>query len=334
MTREGTYSTKADHIKPLIALPGEAGYAAALRLEYQGLSKYESLYTTGLIELAAQAADGRLHTSYQQVGTDTGRFSSAFPNISNIPDKAKVGGMPSVRAAFVAPDEWVCVARDLSQAELRQLAHFSQDPKLLKAYRSDEDIHAMTMAKLGIERTPAKVTNFSCIYRISARALAVKLTFFTGRRYESWEAQELIDGFFGLYDRVSAYHAKAIRVAEERGYARTIGGFRMPLPASEWQSRRHFTENRAINYPIQGSVATMLKRCLVTLYREWSDSGVLGERVLIQGQTYDSINVLARTDFAEQANDDMRRVMEGCAPELTVPLRSDGGIGRSWAEAK
>lgn len=572
------YSTKAEHIKPFVGLAGEAGYAARLRLEYQGLSKYAELYTTGLISLADQWEDLRLHTSYLQHGTDTQRFSSSFPNIANIPRDGRKVDVPAVREAFVAPEGWVCISRDFSQAELRVLAHYSQDPLLLKVYRENGDIHSLTVQALGIERPEAKITNFcqdpdtrvlcadltwkksgdvavgdrlvgfdetlgrharyretvveatktlrrtcytvhtthgsmtasaehqwvvraggrhwartdelragdklafmvkpwdvdasrdggwlagmfdgeghlgargqlgvaqnpgpilerlrnelakrdlgfsenvnrapgrctqlqlrgdgaalravgmlrpermlassarlwlgrrachphatpclvlavepageravvatqttertlitegflthnSCIYRITAPSLAVKLTFFTGKRYTPTQAQAIIDSYYSRYPRVGWYHEKAISYAKQHGYAKTLTGFRAPL--TEWEGRlRHYTENRAINYPIQGSVGGILKRALVALYREWSAAGVLGlpgakgVRVAIQAQTYDSINVIARADFAEEANATMQRVMEGAAPELTVPLKTDGGVGPNWAAAK
>lgn len=339
-TRDGRgYSTKAEHIKPYVGLEGNAGLAALLRLEYQGLSKYADLYTTGLIALADQWADGYLHTSYLQHGTDTQRFSSSFPNIANIPRDGRKVDVPAVREAFVAPDGWVCICRDYSQAELRVLTHYSRDPLLLDIYRANGDIHQATMDALGIERPEAKITNFSCIYRITARTLALKLTFFTGRRWTEAEAQAIIDGYYERYRRVAVYHDAAVAYAEKHGYARTLTGFRAPL--TEWQGRaRHSTENRAINYPIQGSVGGIIKRALNALRREWEGAGVLGlpgdarARVAIQAQTYDSINVLARTDFAEEANETMRRIMEASAPELIVPLVTDGGVGPNWAKAK
>lgn len=338
-TASGLPSTKADHLRPLVALPGNPGHAAALRCEYQALVKYADLYTTGMLDTAAQYADGRLHTSYAQAGTNTGRFSSSQPNISNIPTAVKASqyGIPPVRAGFVAPPGWKVVIRDISQAELRVLAHLSQDPVLLRVYADGGDVHGELMAELGItDRVLAKTTNFSCIYRIGPRSLAVKLTVATGRRFTSAQAGAFIDAFHARFARVRDYHARAIAVAERRGYARSLGGFRMPLPPEEWAARRHYTENRAINYPIQGTVGTILKRALVALHARWRDAGVLGSRVYIQGQTYDEIIVLARDDFSEQASADMRDVMESdvVRAPLSVRLVTGGGAGSSWQEAK
>jgi DNA polymerase I-like protein with 3'-5' exonuclease and polymerase domains len=341
-----TLSCKSDHVKPLLGLPGLGGQLAKLRLEYQALSKYAALYTTGMVDIAAQYDDGRLHTSYVMTGTATGRYSSSQPNVSNVPNahKAAEHGVPAVRAAFVAPPGWRVVIRDIGQAELRVLCHHSRDPVLERVYRDCGDVHAELMTELGIvDRVLAKTTNFSCVYRIGARSLAVKLTVATGRRYTVGEAQACIDAFHARFARVRWYHDAAIESARTRGYARSIGGFRMPLPESEWAARRHYAENRAINYPIQGSVGTLLKRMLVALHDKWRGEGVLAGfggtsdgRVQIQGQTYDEVIVLARADFAEQADADMRAVMESptISAPLRVPLVSSGGIGNNWQAAK
>lgn len=329
VTKGKQLSTSAADIKPLCALPGDAGEAARLRMQYQALSKYADLYTTTLVEMAAQWGDGRLHTDYKQTGTDTSRYSSSFPNISNLPRVPKAEGVPDIRAHFVARPGWRIVQRDYSQGELRLAAHYSGDPSMLRIYREAGDIHAETMSAVGVDRHDAKTLNFSTLYDISAPSLAAKIAFGTGKPCSTREAQERLDGWLAKYHRIPVYQDAAERFARANGYAKNLYGFRMRL--TDWSRKTAgYSRRRAINYPIQGTLGGMMKQALVRCFAKWTREGVLGERVVVQGQTYDSMYVEAREDFVEQAAEDMRVIMESVIV-LKVPVTTDLKIGGSWA---
>lgn len=329
LTKKKQLSTKAEAIKPLMALAGPAGQAARLRAQYQALSKYADLYTSTLVDLASQWGDGRLHTDYKQTGTDTSRYSSSFPNISNLPRNPKAEGVPDIRAYFVGREEWKIVQRDYSQGELRLAAHYSQDPSMLRIYREDGDIHAETMAGAGVDRPNAKIMNFSNIYDISAKSLAAKIAFATGQPCSVEEAADRQERFFDKYARIKVYQDAAERYARNHGYARNMFGFRMRI--TDWSGKgRGYSRRKAINYPIQGTLGGMMKLALIGVYDLWEEQGVLNERVAIQGQTYDSMYVEARPDFVEQAGEDMRVIMENVI-KLSVPVKTDLKIGASWS---
>lgn len=341
------HSVAEEDIRRFTALPGPAGEAARLRLRYQALRKYSTTYTTALTNLAAQSGDGRLHSTFRQDGTPTSRFSSSAPNLQNLPSSERqdlpwLGGLPDIRARFVARPGWTLVVRDFSQIELRLVAHYSRDRALLQAYHDGLDLHAMTVERVGggIQRRHAKIVNFSTIYRITAPRLATKLSMATN----DWgitpaTAQGYIDGFFQAYPGVVEMHAEFIDAARRNGYAETLTGFKRPL--TEWTGRRRWgTENQAINTPIQGSAGGIMKRAQAKLYEVWVERGWLvpgdpgASVVRILSQVHDELIVECRADLAHAVNRDMEVAMETAAPELRVPLTSSGGIGPTWAAAK
>jgi DNA polymerase I-like protein with 3'-5' exonuclease and polymerase domains len=336
------WSTKEEHIRRFTTLEGPAGEAARLRLRYQALRKYSTTYTRGLVSLARQSGDGRLHSTFRQDGTTTQRYSSSGPNQQNLPGSHRqplpwLGGLPDIRAAFRTDPGWKLVIRDFSQVELRIVAHYSRDPGLLEVYRTGGDIHARTMEALGgIERKAAKTTNFSVCYRISAPALARKIAMATNDyTYTAQRAQGFIDGFYDAYPGVAQMHEEFIIAAERAGYAETITGFKRPL--TEWRGRvRWSTENEAINTPIQGSAGGLIKLAMSNLWTKWNAEGILGGSVRFVAQVHDEVIVECRAELAERVDADMAAAMAAVGPMvgLRVPLDSSGGIGDSWADAK
>ena len=357
------YSVKEEFIRRYSALPGKPGEACRLRLRYQALRKYASTYTRSLVELADQAGDGKLHTGYKQDGTDTARYSSSMPNISNLPQSKRqplpwMHSLPDIRKAFLARPGWVVVIFDFSQIELRLVAHYSKDEQLMLCYQpgSAVDVHERTRIGMGdnAQRKDAKVTNFSTVYRISAQALARKLALGSNdfETYNKQVAQNFIDSFYDTYPKVTKYHSRAISYAEDNLFATSLTGFKRPIKGwnsfktDEETGRRYSLrgscERKAVNSPIQASAGGILKRALVGMYERWGANRDkcnplgpwLGEHVAIMGQTYDEIIVECTPEVLEFVRADMKSIMEGAAPELRVPLVAEGGVGPSWSEAK
>jgi DNA polymerase-1 len=297
-----------------------------------------------MVDLAAQYADGRLHSSYKQDGTDTQRYSSSGPNLQNLPASERLPlpwleGLPDIRASFVAPPGFRIVERDLSQIELRLAAHYSADPGLVRVYREGGDVHALTMAKLGVDRRNAKIGNFSVCYGISPASLAVKVSMATNVWPPDVRAAEaFIDGFLNDgYPAVRDMQDDLVARAEEMGYTEAITGYKFLLPPSEWAGRRRDgTKRKAVNYVIQGSAGGIIKWVMAELYELWQARGVLESKVWLIGQVHDSLMVRTTEDYAEQVNSDMEWAMEqaGIHFGLLVPLTSGGGIGASWSETK
>lgn len=289
---------------------------------------------------------------------------------SNLPRSERqqlpwMAGMPDIRASFVADPGWEISILDFSQLEMRIMAHYSRDPGLIECYAgaSPVDVHertrlgmeARSSAGMAVQRGDAKITNFSTIYAISAPSLARKLAMGTNdwTSYTKDVAQGFIDGFFDTYPLVKRYHERAVEYARDHQHATSLTGFKRPITA--WRERRRDPDTgrsyslygyccrQAINTPIQASAGGILKRALVGLYERWyrpADETVnaarplLGYNVNIVGQTYDEIIVTNRVEVGEVVRADMKRIMEGAAPELRVPLSVDGGSGPNWSEAK
>ena len=340
------WSTKAEHLMPYAADAGPGGEAVRLRLRYQALRKYATTYTRGLVDLAAQSGDGKLHTSYNQCGTDTQRYSSSLPNLSNLPSSDRqdlpwLKGLPDIRAAFLPQPGWQVVIFDYSQIELRLMAHYSRDPGLMAAYPSDgspaKDLHAELCAHLGCDRHNAKIIRFSSLYRISAKRLATKMSLGTNdwTSHTKASAQDALDALWELHPGVPAYWDAAIAYAREHGYAPTITGFKRPLRKWGRDDEWH-TGTCAVNTPIQGSAGGILKMALAELFELWQDSGMLERDVNIVGQTYDEVIVECRPEVRETVMADMERAMVGVGKSLglRVPLAVEGGYGESWSEAK
>ena len=301
-------------------------------LPERGVKKLLSTYVDALPELV-NPRTGRIHTSYNQAVTATGRLSSTNPNLQNIPIRDALG--KPIRAAFVAADEdHLLLSADYSQIELRLMAHLSGDDALIEAFVEGRDIHAATAARLyrknidevtDDERRRAKTANFGIIYGISAFGLSQRLDI------PRKEAKEIIDGYFASYPDVKRYMDEVVEKAKERGYVETIFGRRRIL--SDIDSRnavaRSLAERNAINAPIQGSAADIMKIAMVEIRRRFLAEGIRSRMIL---QVHDEVVV----DTLRSEVDAVRRIvteaMQGAA-RLRVPLIAECGTGDNWLEA-
>jgi DNA polymerase-1 len=302
-----------------------------LLMEYRGLSKLKSTYTDKLPEMI-NPRTGRIHTSYHQAVTATGRLSSSDPNLQNIPIRNEEGRR--VRKAFIAPEGYRMVAADYSQIELRIMAHLSGDEGLLKAFAAGDDIHRATAAEvfdLPVEavssehRRRAKAINFGLIYGMSAFGLAKQLN--VGRH----EAQEYIDTYFARYPGVQDYMERTRSQAAEQGYVETLYGRRLYLPEINAKNgmRRQAAERTAINAPMQGTAADIIKRAMVAVDAWLADSTVDARMIM---QVHDELVLEVAESQVETVTAELKHLMETAA-ELDVPLTVDAGIGSNWEEA-
>ncbi len=303
-----------------------------LILEYRGVKKLLSTYVEAL-PLLVNRATGRIHTSFNQAVTATGRLSSANPNLQNIPVREEQGRR--IREAFIPSDDGhLLLSADYSQVELRLMAHLSGDESLIDAFRHGEDIHAATAAKLfgktigevtGDERRKAKTANFGIIYGISAFGLSQRL------ELPRSEAKDIIDGYFQSYPKVREYMDRVAREAREKGYVTTIFGRRRYL--NDINSRnavaRGLAERNAVNAPIQGSAADIMKIAMVKMAREFRRLGLRSKMIL---QVHDEIIVDMLREEQETVVKVVTEAMENAA-RLSVPLITDYGIGKNWLEA-
>ncbi len=302
-----------------------------LILEYRGMAKLKSTYTDKL-PLQINARTGRVHTSYHQAVAATGRLSSTDPNLQNIPIRSAEGRR--IRQAFIAPPGSVLVAADYSQIELRIMAHLSGDASLLKAFAEDKDIHQATAAEvMGIaldqvtseQRRSAKAINFGLIYGMSAFGLAKQLG--VGRN----EAQKYIDLYFDRYPGVKQYMERTRAQAHELGYVETVFGRRLYLPdiQSRNASLRQYAERSAINAPMQGTAADIIKRAMIDVDGWLQTSGFNGRLIM---QVHDELVLEVPESLCEQLVTQVRARMSAAA-ELHVPLKVDIGTGNNWDEA-
>ena len=326
-TKTGQYSTAEDVLQELAAeytLP-------KLLLEHRSLSKLKSTYTDKL-PLQVNKDTGRVHTSYNQTVAATGRLSSTDPNLQNIPIRSEEGRR--IRQAFVAPKGYKLLAADYSQVELRIMAHLSEDANLLKAFSDGIDVHRATAAEVfGValdkveteQRRAAKAINFGLIYGMSAFGLAKQLNI--GR----YEAQDYIDVYFARYPGVRDYMDKTREKAHDRGYVETVYGRRLYLPEinSRNGQRRQYAERTAINAPMQGTAADIIKRAMITVDQVLAASRVDAKVVM---QVHDELVVEVVEKDIEALADLLRLEMEQAAT-LKVPLVVDIGIGDNWDEA-
>ena len=302
----------------------------ALVLEHRGLSKLKGTYVDALPQLVE--ADGRIHTTFHQGGAATGRLSSSDPNLQNIPIRTELS--KRIRAAFVAPPGRLLLSADYSQVELRILAHYASDPALLEAFRLHEDVHAATAAEtFGVareavtsnQRRIAKVLNFGIAYGLSAFGLSQRLDM------PPQEAQAIIDRYFSRYAAVKRWLEETVARARKEGEVRTLFGRKRALP--ELMSRnpalRQGAERMAVNTPIQGTAADLIKIAMVRV-----DGAVAHERVDAQLllQVHDELVLEVAERDAPRLAELVRREM-GAAGKLAVPLEVEVGQGRSWAEA-
>ncbi len=302
-----------------------------LVIDYRILAKLKSTYTDKL-PMQINAATGRIHTSYHQAITATGRLSSSDPNLQNIPIRHAEGRR--IRQAFVAPPGRRIVAADYSQIELRIMAHLSGDAGLAAAFAAREDIHRATAAEVfgcGLEavsddqRRSAKAINFGLIYGMSAFGLGRQLGISRAL------AQEYIDRYFERYPGVRAYMEGTRALAREKGYVETVFGRRLYLPEidSKNPARRQGAERAAINAPMQGTAADIIKRAMIGVDRWLCDTGV--DALLIM-QVHDELVFEVAESQVETLVEEVRARMEQAA-ELSVPLVVDTGVGRNWDEA-
>ena len=300
-------------------------------LEYRSLSKLKSTYTDKLPEMI-NPATGRVHTSYHQAVTATGRLSSSDPNLQNIPIRTEEGRR--IRQAFIAPDGYRILAADYSQIELRIMAHLSGDKGLLHAFREGQDVHRATAAEVfdvgleevsGDQRRKAKAINFGLIYGMSAFGLAKQLHL--GRN----EAQQYIDRYFERYPGVQDYMDRTRALAKEQGYVETLFGRRLYLPEINARNKMRVqaAERTAINAPMQGSAADIIKRAMLTV-DDWLQRGEADARMIMQ--VHDELVFEVAAGEVEEVSAEVCRLMSAAA-ELAVPLLVEAGVGDNWDEA-
>ncbi|MCJ2378865.1 DNA polymerase I [Vibrio sp. ZSDZ34] len=303
-----------------------------LILEYRGLAKLKSTYTDKLPRMI-NPETGRVHTSYHQAVTATGRLSSTDPNLQNIPIRNEEGRR--IRQAFIAPHGWKILAVDYSQIELRIMAHLSGDAALVDAFKHGKDIHAATAAEiLGLEieqvsteqRRQAKAVNFGLIYGMSAFGLAKQLGIPRG------EAQAYMDKYFERYPGVMQYMEDTRSQASENGYVETIFGRRLHLPEIKSRNgmRRKAAERAAINAPMQGTAADIIKKAML-LVDEWIEAEGQG-RVRLLMQVHDELVFEVESSALSEIESKVQKLMESAA-QLDVPLVADSGHGENWDQA-
>ena len=327
-TKTGSYSTSEDILEKMRSKHPVVGKL----LEYRGLKKLLSTYIDALPELI-NPETGKVHTSFNQTVTATGRLSSTNPNLQNIPIRDELGR--EIRKAFI-PDNEDCTffSADYSQIELRIMAHLSQDEHMIEAFRSGADIHSATAAKIygipveevtGDMRRKAKTANFGIIYGISIFGLAERLNI------PRAESKELIEGYFKSYPGIRDYMDESIRIAKEKGYVETIFKRKRYLPDINSHNAivRGYAERNAINAPIQGSAADIIKVAMVRIYNRFEEEGLKSKMIL---QVHDELNFNVCQDEQEKVRQIVLEEMEN-AIQLQVPLIADCGEGKNWLEA-
>jgi DNA polymerase-1 len=334
---KGLFPVDRETIEPFMLLDGKAGELARMRLEFQRKSKLVGTYLDMLLELPGQYADGKLHPSFHVDGTRTQRYSSSAPNFQNMPARSEES--IAIRDAIRPEPGNVLVVYDLSQIELRILAHLSGAEALCRAYAFGDDVHADTLARVRevwpeATRTDSKIGNFSVCYNISAVSLAVKMRCSVDR------AEQMIDAFHATYPEVrDVYQRKATAYLVKHGAMRTIDGFRRPLDNRPRRNKHGKTEvsfgekNRANNLGIQGSAGGMIKIAMVSLLRKWVADGTYLSSRWIVGQVHDELIAECHADLAEETCVQVRDALCNAMP-LRVPVEAEGGYGATWAEAK
>ena len=320
------YSTSAEVLEKLAP---ECPFVADI-LEYRQLTKLKSTYADGLT--AYIGPDERIHTTFQQTITATGRLSSVEPNLQNIPIRMELGRQ--IRKVFIPKDGCVLVDADYSQIELRVLAHMSGDENLIHAYREAQDIHRLTASQVfhipfdevtDLQRRNAKAVNFGIVYGISSFGLSQDLSI--SRK----EAQEYIQKYFETYPKIKEFLDSCVTEAKEKGYARTMFGRRRPMPELKSSNfmQRSFGERVAMNAPIQGTAADIIKIAMIRVDQRLKAEG-LKSRLLLQ--VHDELLLEASTEELDTVEQILSEEMEGAA-ELSVPLEIDMKQGKNWYEA-
>jgi len=327
-TAKGQPSTAEDVLDEL----AEEGYPLPrVLMQYRSLSKLKSTYTDRLPEQINPRTQ-RIHTSYGQAVAATGRLSSSDPNLQNIPARTAEGRR--IRQAFIAPKGYKLLAADYSQIELRIMAHLSRDEGLMNAFRDGLDVHTATAAEVfnvaldqvtSDQRRSAKAINFGLIYGMGAKKLGKDIG------VETKQAKAYIDAYFARYPGVREYMDSTRKQAAEQGFVETLFGRRLYLPAinSSRPMERAGAERTAINAPMQGTAADIIKRAMVAV-DNWLESSGLDARVILQ--VHDELVLEVREDLVEQVREEIRPHMSNAA-QLDVPLVVDVGVGSNWDEA-
>ena len=300
-------------------------------LEYRGLAKLKSTYADGLASCIKE--DGRIHTSFNQTITATGRISSTEPNLQNIPMRMELGRQ--IRKVFVPKEGYEFTDADYSQIELRVLAHMSRDEKLIDAYRKEEDIHRITASQVfhvpfeevtDLQRRNAKAVNFGIIYGISSFGLSQDLSI------SKKEAAAYMEQYFETYPKIKDFIDGLVKEAKKTGYAVTMFGRRRPIPelSSNNFMQRSFGERIAMNSPIQGTAADIIKIAMINVWKSLKEEG-LSSRLLLQ--VHDELLIETAKDEKEQVNRILEKGMKGAA-DLAVELAIDMHTGENWYEAK
>jgi DNA polymerase-1 len=323
-SKNGQYSTSEEVLLSL----KESHAIVGLILDFRALNKLINTYITTLPGYIA--ADGKIHTTYNQTVTATGRLSSSNPNLQNLPIRSERGRF--IREAVIPDDGCLFLSADYSQIELRLMAHFSQDEHLLAAFRNGQDIHAATAAKIfGIpidqvskdQRRQAKTANFGIIYGISAFGLAQQLD------CSRSEAKQLIDDYFAAFPRVIEYIESQKELARQKGYAETLFGRKRYLPDihSHNATVRSFAERNAVNAPIQGTAADIIKIAMVSIHRRLKE---LNAQMIMQ--VHDELNFNVPAAEVDRVREIVVSEMQN-AVHLSVPLIAECGVGKNWLEA-
>lgn len=300
-------------------------------LDYRGLKKLLGTYVDALPKLINKRT-GHIHTSFNQALTATGRLSSSDPNLQNIPVRSEDG--KEIRKCFIAEQDCLFFSADYSQIELRIMAHLSEDANMIEAFREGFDIHAATAAKIkhkkmedisAAERKQAKQANFGIIYGITTYGLAQRMGI------DNKEARKLIEDYFATFPKVRAFMEQAKEQARRKGYAETLFGRRRYLPdiLSKNGTVRGFAERNAINAPIQGSEADIIKLAMIRIWRRFRAENIRSKMIL---QVHDELNFSVYPDEKERVEQIVLEEMQG-AYTLKVPLTVDAGWGKNWLEA-
>ena len=325
-TKSG-YSTNAEVLESL----RDAHPVVAMLLDYRMLSKLKSTYCDGLLKVIGP--DGRIHSSFNQTETRTGRISSAEPNLQNIPVRQDLGR--EMRRFFTTQEGWQLCDADYSQIELRVLAHMSQDPTMIEAFNTEQDIHTITASQVfqvppemvtPLMRSRAKAVNFGIVYGIGPHSLSQDIGVSYG------EAKQYIDGYLHHYSAVDGFMTHLIESAKEKGYAQTLFHRRRPLPELKASQAvtRSFGERVARNMPIQGTAADIIKIAMVRVHARLRQENLQARLIL---QVHDELIVEAPADEAERASLILQQEMESAA-SLSVKLAVDVHTGPTWYDAK
>ena len=326
-SKTGQYSTSEE---VLLGLKGKHEVVGMI-LEYRELKKLISTYISAL-PTYINPETGKIHTTYNQTVTATGRLSSSNPNLQNLPIRSERGQL--IRQAVIPDEGCLFLSADYSQIELRLMAHFSQDPHMVEAFRSGQDVHAATAAKIfGVsieevtkdQRRQAKTANFGIIYGISAFGLAQQLD------CSRSEAKALIDGYFAAFPGVIDYIERQKELARQQGYAVTLFGRKRYLPdiVSHNATVRSFEERNAVNSPIQGTAADIIKMAMVGISNRLKAEGLQAKMIM---QVHDELNFNVPVNEVDRVKEIVVSEMQNVV-HLTVPLIADCGVGNNWLEA-